>query len=106
SASSITKMDQTASSLRSIFVELPAGTQYRLLTFSWKSIASPEMLPALRQLIEKPSRSDGTYNDLLATALFRLFEMAPDEGRIAILREMRHTPLRVRPGALGILPDE
>jgi hypothetical protein len=108
SASSITQMDHTASSLRSIFLDLPTSTQYRLLTFSWKSIASPEMLPALRQLIEKPSRSanDGRYNDLLATALFRLCELAPDEGRIAILKEMRQTPLRVRPGVLGILPDE
>ena len=102
------RANQMSAELTAVFLDLPSSSQSRLLTFSWKSIASPAMLAVLRQLIEKPPSSarDGTYNDLLGVALLRFYELAPDEGRRAILKEMRRTPLRVRPSELTILPVE
>jgi len=58
-------------------------------------------------LIEIPAvPGEERFSDLRGIALKRLFELAPEEGRRAILREIQRTPLRVRPQALSILPDE
>ena len=108
-AASDVQKTQTAAMLRAVFLELPAYTQNTLLdSHSWKGIASPEMLPALRQLIEKPprSREGGIESTLVVAALHRLYELAPEEGRNAVLKEMRRSPLRVNSAALRILPDE
>jgi hypothetical protein len=101
------RVDQIAAALPGIFLNLPSDTQSRMLTYFWKPIANPSMLPALQRLIDKPSSpEEGTFSDLRGIALKRLFELAPDEGRQAVLREIRRTPLRIRPQALSILPDE
>ena len=106
-AATAARVEQTAAALPGIFLDLPTGRQNTLLTTFWKPMASPAMVPVLRQIIEKPSApQEGTYSDLRGIALQRLFELAPEEGRKAILAEIRRTPLRVRPQALGILPDE
>jgi hypothetical protein len=101
------RVEQIAAALPGIFLDLPSDRQYVLLTSFWKVTSSPSMLPVLRQLIAKPSSpQEGTLSDLRGIALKRLFELAPEEGRRAILNEIQRTPLRVRPQALGILPDE
>jgi hypothetical protein len=101
------RVEQIAAALPGVFLDLPSDRQYVLLTTFWKVTASPAMLPVLRQLIAKPSSTqEGTFSDLRGIALKRLFELAPEEGRRAILNEIQRTPLRVRPQALSILPDE
>lgn len=104
---SVARVNQLAAMIPEIFSDLPADRQYALLTYSWKQIANPSMLPSLRQLIEKPiSRQEGNFGDVRGIALRRLYELAPEEGRRAILQEIQRTPLRVRPQALSVLPDE
>ncbi len=106
-AAKAARVEQIAAALPAIFPDLPTERQYALLTSFWKPMASPAMVPILRQLIDKPSpRREGPFSDLRGIALQRLLALAPEEGRKAILSEMRRTPLRVRPQLLGILPDE
>ncbi|MFL6335303.1 MAG: hypothetical protein ACJ754_18480 [Pyrinomonadaceae bacterium] len=89
--------------LVSIFADLPANTQERLLEFEWPQVAGPEMLPALRRIYQSPAQG----NDLLpGAALRRLYELSPDEGRRLIIEEMRRPTPRVRMQVLGMLPDE
>jgi hypothetical protein len=103
----VARGNQIAAALPGIFFDLPENRQYALLAFSWKQIANPALLPALRQLIERPSSSqEGSLSDLRGIALYRMYELAADEGRRAIIKEILRTPLRVRSQTLSILPDE
>lgn len=89
--------------LVSVFADLPAETQARLLGFQWPLVSGPEMLPALRRILQNPPRG----NDMLAgDALRRLYELAPEEGRRLVIEEMRRPVPRVRVDVLGMLPDE
>ena len=103
----IARANQIAAAVPGIFLDLPSDKQYALLTYSWKQIAGPALLPILRQVIERPSSpQEGSFSDLRGFALYRMYELAPDEGRRAILKEIQRTPLRVKPQTLSILPDE
>lgn len=103
----IARANQIAAAVPGIFLDLPSDRQSALLTYSWKQIANPALLPVLRQLIERPSSAqEGSLSDLRGIALYRMYELAPEEGRRAIIKEIQRTPLRVRPQALSILPDE
>jgi hypothetical protein len=98
--------DQVVAQLPGLFLDLPIEKQSSLLSsFFWKRIADPGMLPVLRQIIEKPSEPRNSSTDLRSLALKRLYELAPEEGRRVILREMQRFPLRVRPDVLTVLPD-
>jgi hypothetical protein len=98
---------QIAAALPGVFLDLPSNKQYTLLSWFWKPIATPAMLPPLRRLIDAPhSPRDGTFSDVRGLALQRLFELAPEEGRATVLKEIQRTPLRIRPKTLSILPDE
>jgi hypothetical protein len=104
---SVARVEQIAAALPAVFLDLPSDRQYTLLTIFWKRLASPAILPALRELIARPpSPGEGTFSDVRGLALQRLFELAPEEGRAAILSEIQRTPLRIRPQVLSILPDE
>lgn len=91
------------SALVSVFAELPADTQERLLEFQWPRVASPEMLPVLRRIYQHPPKGNGL---LPGSALRRLYELAPDEGRRLIIEEMGRPAPRIRMNVLGMLPDE
>jgi hypothetical protein len=98
--------DQVVALLPGLFLDLPIEKQSSLLSdFFWKRIAGPSMLPVLRQIIEKPSEPRNSFTDLRSLALKRLYELAPEEGRGVILREMQRFPLRVRTDVLTLLPD-
>lgn len=91
------------SALVSTFSDLPPGTQLKLLEFEWPQVAGPEMLPALRRIYQNPPKG----NDLLlGSALRRLYELSPDEGRRLIIEEMRRPTPRAPVRVLGMLPDE
>ena len=68
----------------------------------WRTLKGPAMLPALRRLAATPAAGTATVRDL---ALRRLVQLAPDEARPLVLREIQ----RPQPGAtlktLGSLPD-
>lgn len=84
------------------FLDLPLARQQPLLEHQWTQLRGPALVPALRRLAAAPRASASPVADL---ALRRLHELAPEEARPLILREIRDP----RPGAtletLGILPD-
>ena len=98
SAGSATSRDQLAAA----FLALPVERQRQLLEYQWRTVAGPAMLPALRALAGAPPTDAPSAADL---ALRRLAQLAPDEARPLMLREIQ-TPRR---GAtlktLGSLPD-
>lgn len=88
--------------LAAALLQLPAERQESLLGFQWPPVASPAMVPVLRRLVESSPTASRSVPDL---ALRRLYELAPDEARPLILREIQNP----RPGStlktLGRLPD-
>ena len=104
-------LDQISSSLPELFLDLPPEQQYSLLSSHWKRLASPTMLPVLRQLAQKPpapamgSTLEDRFKDLRSLALKRLYQLAPDEGRTIILSEIARRFRRINTDVLEILPD-
>jgi len=103
---SSTRANETVAAVPEVFLDLPVDRQYALLTFYWPRVRSPAMLRALKQLIQRPSGTANDNRDLLGIALYRFYELAPDEGRQAIIKEIKTMPMRVRPQILRVLPDE
>jgi hypothetical protein len=97
-AGSATSREQLAT----VFLDLPTERQASLLGVQWPTVASPAMRPALRRLIASSTTASRSVADL---ALRRLYELAPEEARPLILREVQNP----RPGAtlktLERLPD-
>jgi hypothetical protein len=83
--------------------DLPRARQRQMLESGWKQIASPQLLPLLRQWYEKPPEDD---TDLRELALRRLYELAPEEGRSLMMSEMKSPKPRVGIRILSLLPDE
>lgn len=94
-------LSQLAALVRSVLPELPMADQQHLLDLRWDRLADPELLPHLRALYASPpdrfSRS---------TALERIYELAPEEGRRLILAEIRSGRLESRREVLGRLPED
>lgn len=90
-----------------VFERLPESDQTLLLTSQWRQFGGSEFLPALRRFIAvAPEREDGAYSPLpLDTALRRVLELAPDEGRSLILAELRRDRPRATLDSLTLLPD-
>lgn len=84
------------------FLALPVERQVNLLEFQWSSLAGPAMLPALRRLIATAPPDAPSAHDL---ALRRLAQLAPDEARPLILREIRRPRAGATLTTLGSLPD-
>ncbi len=94
--------DRLRQQLAAAFLELPAERQSSLLEYQWSSVAGPAMVPVLRALVDAPAPPSSRLPDL---ALRRLYEVAPDEGRTRILREIRNPSPRASLKTLGLLPD-
>src|SRR5262249_18393628 len=73
--------------LAAAFLDLPADRQRFVLDYQWRTVAGSAMLPALRRLVDEPPTYPPSVRDL---ALLRLSQLAPDEARPAILREIRN----------------
>jgi hypothetical protein len=95
--------EQFSAELPNLFLSLPSEEQYTWLDYRWKEIANPAMLPVLRQIYGKPTQAPRGIRDL---ALRRLYELAPDEGRRLILKEIESGMTQIRANVLAILPDE
>jgi hypothetical protein len=88
--------------LAAVFLDLPVERQVTLLEYQWRTIAGPAMLPALRRLIDRPASNASSLPDL---ALRRLAELAPDEARPLILRQIQMPRTGATVKTLGSLPD-
>jgi hypothetical protein len=89
--------------LAGAFLDLPRERQTNLLAYQWRTIAGSAMLPALRRLVSAPPSDAESLPDL---ALRRLAQLAPDEARPLLLRQIRNPPPGATLKTLGILPDE
>ena len=104
-------------SMSEVFNRLPLDDQLSVLQRKWKPIASPAMLPVLREVVNysftKKSKSDFdgvideyTREELRSIAARRIYELSPEEGRRLILEEIRLPKPRLNQDALRSLPDE
>jgi len=85
---------------------LPLRTRNDFIQFRWDEIAGPEMLPILRNIVDStPPRGRPPNQPDRGPALARLYELAPDEGRALMLREMVAPRSEISMATLGRLPD-
>ena len=98
SARSAASRDQLAAA----FLDLPVERQANLLEYQWRTVAGPAMLPALRRLVDAPPTNAPSLPDL---ALRRLAQLAPDEARPRILREIQNPRRGATLKTLGSLSD-
>lgn len=98
SARSAASRDQLAAA----FLDLPVERQTALLEYQWRTVAGPAMLPALRRLVAAAPADAPSAADL---ALRRLAQLAPDEARPLILREIRNPRRGATLQTLGSLRD-
>ena len=94
--------------LPDVFSRLSLDSQNRLLTSQWKALRGPAMLPVLRGILKQPDIKNSNYlqTNLRTTALRRLYELSPEEGRRLILDEIREPHLGVSITVLGSLPEQ
>jgi HEAT repeat protein len=86
--------------LAAVFVDLPWQQQSALLSGQWKRIASPAMIPVLRQIYENP-----TNGGLQALAVRRAYELDPARTRTVILDDMKRDMPELPFETLAILHD-
>ncbi len=91
-----------------VFEQLSSYEQYRLLEAHWRQFRGDDLLPALREIVAtEPKPGDTAGGPLvLDSALKRIVELAPKEGRELILAETRRKPLRASAQSLLLLPRE
>jgi hypothetical protein len=91
-------------SLIADFRNLPVMTQSTLLQYRWRVLKGPAMLPVLRELIANPPKPQ--YDPpIQSTAVRRLYELSPGEGRKIILDEIRRPTMNLPFPTLAMLPD-
>jgi hypothetical protein len=83
-----------------LFSQLPENQQSELLGWQWPKIAGPDMIPVLRAIYDAVPPSP-----LAATAVERLYELAPAQAREIILDEIGRPVPRLPFKTLAILPD-
>jgi hypothetical protein len=96
------KSEASRDQLAAAFLDLPIERQTNLLAYQWRIVAGPAMLPALRRLVDAPPTNAPSLPDL---ALRRLAQLAPDEARPLILREIQNPRRGATLKTLGSLPD-
>ena len=92
--------------LPAVFGLLSRENQKTLLGYDWRVIRHPDLLPALRQIIDEKPRLLRRQEPVRDAALRRLYELAPAEGRQRILREIESGNSTFAATTLGILPDK
>ena len=93
-----------AASLVADFRDLPSRTQSDLLENRWSFIRSAAMLPVLREIYAHP-REPRTDPPLQDTAVRRIYDLAPDEGRRIILSQLARPDTHLTVATLRMLPD-
>jgi hypothetical protein len=76
--------------LVAVWGDLPAEIQRELIQFRWPIIADSEMLPILRQIVAQPPPPVRTEDAMMRdAALQHIYEINPQVGREAILRDLQ-----------------
>jgi hypothetical protein len=91
-----------------IFFELPADRQAAMLSSEWTRVSGPAMIPVLRKIYDAvpDSRNPPPAQAALgASAIERLYELEPAQGRALILAEMARPFPRFPFETLALLPD-
>jgi hypothetical protein len=105
-------IDKLVGQLVAIFGELPIAAQNKLLADRWENIASPALLPLLRQWAQDSrgfsERGKNRYESrrLTLNALKRWFDLDPAGARPVVIQEITRPQPRFDAGEIGILPDE
>jgi hypothetical protein len=85
---------------------LPVRRQNELIQYRWEQVGGPEWLPVLRTIIAgEPNRNHEIDKLDRASALRRIYEIAPDQGRGLILREIASPKGDIGIDVLGLLPE-
>jgi len=98
-------------SLRPVLIaawkDLPTTTQQDLIVWHWQLIDGPEMLPALRGIVaQTPPENRTASEEMRNTALRRIYEIDPEEGRRLILRDLLNTNANPTPELVKRLSPE
>jgi hypothetical protein len=83
------------------FSQLSGSQQALVLGSLWPEVKVPAFIPVLKAIVDS-----SPPNPPRASALRRLYELSPADGREAILRELGAEHPRVSIDILGILPDK
>ena len=88
-----------------LFFELPEDRQARMLAGDWARFSSPAMIPVTRKIFD--ALPDTVYRapSSAASAVERLYELDPGQGRAIILGEMARPAPRLPFETLSLLPD-
>ena len=86
------------------FIALPPFDQSMLLYGRWENVASPAMIPVLKQIYANPP--PGSNDQFTSFILDHLFQLDPAEGRALILAEMKRPHPRLDLRFTHLLPDK
>jgi hypothetical protein len=85
---------------------LPVRRQNELIEYRWEQVGGPELLPILRQIATgRPNHNPQIEQPDRASALRRMYEVAPNEARDLILREITNPKGDIGINVLGMLPE-
>lgn len=85
---------------------LSVRRQNELIQYRWEEVGGPEFLPVLRHIVSgQPSRFRQIDKPDRESALRRLYEVSPSEGRGLILHEIANGAGDIGIDVLGILPE-
>lgn len=88
-----------------LFFELPSDPQEQLLAWQWSRVSGPALIPVLRSVYDAVPDSVYRAPPLAVSAVERLYELDPAQGRGLILAEMERAFPRLPFSTLSLLPD-
>jgi hypothetical protein len=85
---------------------LPVRQRNELIQYRWEQVGGPELLPILRTVIAGAPNCNHEIDKLdRASALRRVYELAPLQGRELILHEITNPKGDIGINVLGLLPE-
>jgi hypothetical protein len=88
------------------WASLPGRRQSELIEYRWEQVGGPEWLPTLRAIVSgEPERQFSFDHPQRGVALRRIYEIAPDQGRDLILKEIANPKGDVGIDALGMFQE-
>lgn len=88
--------------LPGVFRKLLNVDQEYVLRRRWLELKSPAMLPVLKEIVEEEGWRQGPRG----IALQRMYEMAPEQAKPYMLRELRSLSPTIPQDVLGLLPEQ
>jgi hypothetical protein len=92
--------------LLSNWITLPIEKQNELIEYRWAEVGGPEWLPVLEQIVSGPANPNRAMNKAnREPALLRLWQVAPDQARPLMIREIMKPQGDIHISVLGQLPE-